>query len=341
MTEERLDLLGQIAVWYYEDNLDQAEISDRIGRSRSMVSRMLQEVRELGLVEFRINFPLRRNRKMEDQLCINFGLDQAWVLEHTQYYDNTSLLRILGKLGARCLQSRLFDGVHIGVGWGGAVLEVVRAMPQLELQQAVVVQLIGSVSHESLATDGSEITRRLSEKLNASYRFLPAPLFVNSRETAQNLLQQKAIRETLDLAKSVDVALIGIGTTDPELSSLMRAGYMTNEELKEIQSGGAVGDVLSTLLSEDGVPLELLPNHQSIGLDSESLRSIPSVIGVAGNAGKAPAILAALRGQYVNVLVTDVETATEVINLHHQRFRKMMPTGVDINPTTGTEREES
>jgi len=48
MDDNRLELLGQVAVWYYEDNLDQTEIAKRIGRSRSMVSRMLNEARDLG-----------------------------------------------------------------------------------------------------------------------------------------------------------------------------------------------------------------------------------------------------------------------------------------------------
>ncbi len=327
MTEERLELLGQVAVWYYEDNLDQNEIAERIGRSRSMVSRMLQEVRELNLVEFRVNFPLRRNAGLEEQLRINFGLDQAWVLEHQQYHDQASLLRILGKLGARCLQSRLFDGVQIGIGWGSAVLEVVRAMPALELQQAVVVQLIGSVSHGSLPVDGSEVTRALAQKLSASYRFLPAPLIVNSDEAAETLLQQRAIKETLSAGRTVDVALIGIGSTEPELSTLMKAGYISDQDLKDLKSGGAVGDVLSTHLDADGKPLYLLPNHRVIGLDVEGLHSVPSVIGVAASSSKAPAILAALQGQYVNVLVTDSQTATGIIDLHHKRFRRMMPTG--------------
>ena len=325
MTEHRMELLGQVAVWYYEDNLDQTSIARRIGRSRSMVSRMLQEVRDRGLVEFHVNFPLRRNARLEEELCVNFGLDQAWVLEHSQYHDTQSLLRILGKLGARCLQSRLFDGVHIGVGWGAAVSEVVRAMPALELQQAVVVQLVGAAGYDSISIDGPDLTRSLAQKLSASYRFLPAPLFVNSPEAAEAVLQQRAVRETLEIGRSVDVALIGIGSVDPELSSLVAAGYMSDEDFETLKSGGAVGDVLTTFFDERGKPLHLLPGHRAIGIDVQSLRSMPSVIGVAGDIHKAAAILGSLRGQYVNVLVTDSASAAEVLRLHRKDFRRMMP----------------
>ena len=44
--DDRLEFLGQVASWYYEDDLDQSEIASRIGKSRSMVSRLLREARD-------------------------------------------------------------------------------------------------------------------------------------------------------------------------------------------------------------------------------------------------------------------------------------------------------
>jgi DNA-binding transcriptional regulator LsrR (DeoR family) len=43
-----------------------------------------------------------------------------------------------------------------------------------------------------------------------------------------------------------------------------------------------------------------------------------TVIGVAGGAAKASAILAALRGDYLDVLVTDRFAAESVLGLHQQ-----------------------
>ena len=48
MEEERTDLLTQVAIWYYEEGLNQADIADRIGKSRSMVSRLLDQARCFG-----------------------------------------------------------------------------------------------------------------------------------------------------------------------------------------------------------------------------------------------------------------------------------------------------
>jgi DNA-binding transcriptional regulator LsrR (DeoR family) len=50
--------------------------------------------------------------------------------------------------------------------------------------------------------------------------------------------------------------------------------------------------------------------------DFKTLRAIPRVMAVAGGVKKAPAILAVLRGGYIDTLVTDKVTANTVLNLY-------------------------
>lgn len=313
MDDARTELLGQVAVWYYEDGLDQTEIARRIGKSRSLVSKMLNEVKDLGFVEVRVNYPLRRDQALERELEDAFGLDQAWILSQRLSVDNESLIRLLGKLGARCLESKLFNGARIGVSWGSALEQVVRAMPRTELRETEVIQILGSISQDGSSADGSDLARALAAKLHGNFRLLVAPVIVNSPQAAESLLQQRAIRETLEAAARVDIALIGIGTTNREFSSLRRAGFMDDEELASLVSAGAVGDVLSRCIDIDGSPCHGAREYQIIGLSLEQLSKIPSVIAIAGSPVKTEAILGALRGNYVNVLVTDTMTARQVM----------------------------
>lgn len=60
ISDEHLQLLAEVAQLYYEQSLDQADIAARKGVSRSSVSRLLTEAHELGVIEFRINFPIHR-----------------------------------------------------------------------------------------------------------------------------------------------------------------------------------------------------------------------------------------------------------------------------------------
>ncbi|MCS6964719.1 sugar-binding transcriptional regulator [Thermoflexus sp.] len=311
MDDERL---AEIASWYYEDGLDQAAIARRLGCSRSMVSRYLKEARARGLVEVRIRHPLKTDPQLAKALQSVFPLREARVLADPPL-DSRLLLRRLGELGARGLQEQLRPGVRIGVSWGTAVYEVVRAMPELPVRGAQVIQIIGALGSGDPMIDGPELARWLAEKLEASVRHLHAPLLVESEAVAQALQQERAIAETLAVARQVHVALIGIGSVDPRLSSLRRAGYLTEAELEALRAAGAVGDVLARALDGEGNLLDLPLNRRVVGLEPEALRRIPTVIAVAGGVAKAPAIRAALRGGYVDVLVTDAEAAAAVLTL--------------------------
>lgn len=324
MDPDRLEFLAQVAHWYYEAGLSQEDIAQRIDRSRSLVSRLLQEAREKGVVEIRVHYPLKRDTELETHLRRSFPHVQPWVLADPPA-DYETLLRRLGELGSRCLQEWIHDGVRVGVGWGTAVYEVVRAMPALELQNSMVIQIIGSVGSRDPVVDGPELARFLAQKLSATYRVLHAPLIVEDATVAQSLLKERTIAEILDQARHVDVALVGIGTVDPSLSSLERAGYLDENELEALSQAGVVGDVVARQLDAGGRLVNSSINQRVIGIDLESLRTIPAVIGVAGSIAKAPAMLAALRGNYIGVLVTDARTASQILTAT-PRLQRGQPT---------------
>jgi deoxyribonucleoside regulator len=320
MDQDRLNLLAQIAVWYYEDGLDQETIAGRISRSRSMVSRLLDEARQAGLVEVQVHYPLKTDPQYERQLCEAFDLREAIVLAEPPD-DYSLLLKRLGELGARCLLQALHPGIVIGVSWGTAVHAVVSAMPTAPVPDATVVQLIGAVGHGDPLVDGAELGRWLAQKLHASFRFLSAPLLVEDEALAAALRRERTIEETLALAARANVAVIGIGTPQPELSSLLRAGYLSRSELEALIENGVVGDIVAHQFDEDGQWMDISANRRAISLDADSLRRIPRVIAVSGGVNKAHAILAGLRGRYCTSLVTDARAAQAVLELHRQAVK--------------------
>ena len=54
------NLLADVAEMYYLEDKNQSEIAESVGVTRSMISRMLTEARENGIVEIRIQRPLQR-----------------------------------------------------------------------------------------------------------------------------------------------------------------------------------------------------------------------------------------------------------------------------------------
>ena len=66
--ENGLLLPAELARLYYVKNLTQQHIAERMGVSRSKVSRMLREARSSGLVEIRIHSPLILAADSQDDL---------------------------------------------------------------------------------------------------------------------------------------------------------------------------------------------------------------------------------------------------------------------------------
>ena len=67
--------------------------------------------------------------------------------------------------------------------------------------------------------------------------------------------------------------------------------------------------MLSHFLDKNGNPISIELEDRLMSTPLEELRKLDNVIGVAGGARKAEAILAALRGGYLDVLITDEDTA--------------------------------
>lgn len=316
MGEDHLALLMQVASWYYEERLCQADIARRIGRSRSMVSRLLQEAREKGVVKIQVLSPfLNRVSELEDYLCQSFGLAQAYVLADPPV-DYPLLIRRLGELGAHALRQQLHDNIKISLMWGITIYETIWAMPNLALANPTVIQMIGTVGRGNPLIDGPELARSLAQKLNGSYCYLPAPIIVEDETVARSFLQQPAIAEVLEQVRQVDLALLGIGTSDDYFSYLKATGYVKRLDLVKLQEAGAAGSILGLFIDSQGHPLDVSINRRVIGFrDIEALRTIPTVMACAGGIKKASAILAALRGGYLDLLVTDAVTATAILSL--------------------------
>jgi deoxyribonucleoside regulator len=315
LSDDRRELLAQAANLYFEDGLNQGDIAEQLGVSRASVSRLLAEARQLGVVEIRINFPLTRNSELESALAEQFGLSMVYVLS-TKSILPEHILGRLGRLASQHLQARLQPGMIVALSWGTAVFETVQAMRRRAVDGLQVVQVIGAAGSGNPRIDGPDLARELAERLNGEYHYLHAPLLVENSFVRDTLLNDPRMQRTLELARKANVALVGIGSTQPEISPLVRAGYLTSAQGEELARLGAVGDFCGYHIDQQGELVDSPVNQRVVGITLSDLREIPLVIGVAGGAIKAPTMLGVLRGELIDVLVTDDQAAQEVLRLH-------------------------
>jgi deoxyribonucleoside regulator len=308
----RLALMSRVASLYYDQKKNQQEISEITGIARPIISRIITEARERGIVKIIVQYPWT-SKELEDDLVRTFGLKKALVMV-SDYQSYDELLNGLGILVAGYFNSILRDNMVIGISWGIALSHMIRVLQPREVKDVEVIQIIGASGTENNLSEGPLLAQMLSTRLNCVCRYLHAPLVVDNVMIHDGLLQERGIHDTLTRAKHADVALVGIGSVNSDLNPLVRSGYMTEAERLKLVAEGAVGDICGQYYTSNGEWLDIDINHRIIGIDLQTLSQIETVIGVAGDIRKGNAILGALRGKYIDVLATDAKTAQYLLD---------------------------
>src|SRR5690606_42059082 len=82
-------------------------------------------------------------------------------------------------------------------------------------------------------------------------------------------MMDRHVKEVLQNASRVDVAVVGIGTIDPSMSSLLRAGCLTPKELKDLAESGVVGDVCALMFDIEGNLLDVPLARRVVGVQAD------------------------------------------------------------------------
>ncbi len=304
-------LLYKIAKAYYEDGLTQSQIGKRLGLSRIKISRLLHQARQNGVVQITIAVPVDSHADLERELEAAYGLDEV-VVAATSRTNQSDVVPAVGQAAAAYLARCIEDGIVLDLSWGTTLLATVDAMTPQNLPHVRVVQMLGGLGKLEAEAAGGDLALRLATIFGARMRLLWSPSVVSSKLVRDALLQDANIAETLVLAARADVALVGIGSPTPN-SVVIQSGMLTINELDELRTLGAVGDIALRFFDADGKAVEHPINERIIGLELAQIQRIPRVIGVAGGIEKFQVVRAALRGRLINVLVTDEHLAQALL----------------------------
>jgi DNA-binding transcriptional regulator LsrR (DeoR family) len=102
-------------------------------------------------------------------------------------------------------------------------------------------------------------------------------------------------------------------------------------ELEDLQQNGAVGDICFCFYDANGREVRGALEGRVIGIDLESLRRVQRSVAICGGKKKFPAILGALRGKWVNTLITDQYTAQRLVKA--QTIETIAAGSLELNPS--------
>jgi len=109
------------------------------------------------------------------------------------------------------------------------------------------------------------------------------------------------------------MAIVGIGSLEPSPLLRQSGNAVSPEDLQLLRDAGAVGDICLRFFDERGIPVSSSFDDRVVGISVPQLLAVPRRVAVAGGERKEAAILGAVTGGLVNVLVTDVATARRLL----------------------------
>lgn len=314
IVSQEYELLTEIAVAYYCDEITQEEIANKFGLSRIKVGRLLKRAKEEGIVEINVRYHPVFSTQLEKQLKERFPVSRALIaLDH---HDEEEQRRQVASLVSAYLNNVLKDNVVVAVGQGRNVASVAESSGVIQGRDCRFICGIGGTHRPGDVINADHISRLLAKKFGGSSESLYAPAYVENIQLKELLLQNGTIKETLDRARKSDIALVGIGDMNEE-SYMVKLGWFTPHEINDASlNQGVIGDIAGyDFFNARGEHVNTVMDNRVIGLSVEELRQIPCVIAIASENTKAMAIMGALRTDAIDIIATSARNIRTILSL--------------------------
>lgn len=312
---DELRLVARVARMYYEWDIRQAEIARQLDISQATVSRLLRRSKEEGIIRISIHLPQGVYTELEETLVKKYHLRDAIVVDCLE--DNEKLIqRDLGAATAYYLESAIRPNEVIGISsWSATLLALVDALHSLPRKPGVkVVQILGGVGNPAVEAHATRLTSRMAQLVSGDAVYLPVSGVLATEAARDVLIADEVTQQAIRLFDHVTTALVGIGAIDPSPLLAQSGNIFAPKELDLLRQEKAVGDILLRFYDQNGNLVETGLEKRVISMNLEQLSKASRAVGVAGGSRKYAAILGALRGHWINILVTDHFTANRLAN---------------------------
>lgn len=307
---DRLDLIVKVASMYYEENKTQTYISKKLNLSRPTISTLLQEGKDLGIIKISI---LKKNAGTKDlvnNLKEKYPINNLFIAPE----NSKDPLHDIGVICADYIEQKRDEKLKIGLGLGNAVYEFSKCANYISTNFDFITPLVGGVDLKNDSLHSNRICFDLSKKYSCDPSFFYAPFQADSIDQKEMLIDSSMVKSSLERAKSVDVAILGVG--NPMISSaFQRLYYLKEEDLKIFKEKKVVGDIVTSFFNENFNCVETPSSKKLIGLTIKDLDYIKDVVVVASGEYKKYAIKTLLENHTVNTLIIDYPLAEGLYNL--------------------------
>lgn len=297
-------LMIKIAWYYYVEDLTQQKISGMLGISRMRVIRLLEKARQNGIIQFTIRKDSARRMGIEKRLAETFGLKDVFVVPNTSGTTQRDTNANVAKAAAMYINDRLEANRYINIGYGDTSARVLNEIATMAEDPVYCISLTGGVNNY--------LPNMQSHVFNARLHLIPAPLLASSEDMASAIRDEASVKEIYRMIGLSAYTVVGVGGLDAE-ATIFKSGMLNNNDFVFLKMRGAVGDILSHFMDQDGTLIKTAMEDRLVSTPLETLKTLDNVIGVAAGSGKVEAIRAGLKGGYLDILVVDERTAEALL----------------------------
>ena len=306
ISQDKRKRLAYVARRYYLEDQRQSDIARELGISRPMVSRLLAEARELGVVEITVHDPETKAARLLDRLRSISTIQGGVLVEDSG--DNDEVNRLLSQGALQLLQ--LLGSRRLGVGWGyliGQIVSWLEQNPQVDSTVTDICPLVGNASIPARNYQSNENIRLMAQQLGATPHFLYLPALPERLEEKEVLCSTEVYRRIYREWELLDTALVNIGDypSSPDFASLVRYGSL-------LQQRRACGRMLIYYFNEDGYVIQSDQDF-AIQVPVDVLKRCPNIIGVCSANTSHKAVRGALKSGFFTQIVARSEVIEELL----------------------------
>lgn len=295
----------------YQKAMTQEKVGKILGVSRPKVSRLLSQAREHGIVEIIVRNPISRNTEIQSTLIEKFGLLDAIVTPSVIDKQEVIVPRIAAEAAGYIMDNLPAESV-LGLGRGVTIYETAMALNPQRYRRPIILPLSGGIGEYDADRPFNEIINRTAIALGGQAKYLYAPALLDNEKYRASVLAEPRSQEVVGLWDKLDWVVLGIGAINQAREPNPYYDRALDAFLQETKTQPVTEINLRFILPDGQIPT-ISGNGRLVAASAEQIKQAEVRLAVAGGMYKLEAIYATLLSGLINVLVTDENTAVELV----------------------------
>jgi DNA-binding transcriptional regulator LsrR (DeoR family) len=299
------ELMLKAAWLYFLERITQQQISELLGISRMKVIRLLEKAKQAGVIKISMREDNVHRMALERHIIETYKLKDAFIIPTPQGAAISEINDAISDAAAMYIDSRIKADTFINIGYGDTMGKTLNNLAKNVKNTISCISLTGGVS--------IYLPNARSSIFNARLFLIPAPLLVSSKEMVLAITAEHHVQEIVRMVSLSSFTVIGIGGMNDE-ATVLKTGVLSKNDFLYLKMQGAVGDILCHFFDSQGNMVANPLEERLVTTPLSTLKSLSNVTGVAAGKYKREAIKGALALGYIDILVTDEDTAQWLID---------------------------